>query len=259
MPYILPPDEVPLYYEETGHGKNILLIHGGAASTQFWKRQMPELSRSFHVVAIDLRGHGNSGKTDDGNNIAQFARDLRHTIETLQLDRVVPVGWSVGSKVVWSYIQQFGVERLAGFVDVDQPPYRFTVEQGLEELLKELRTHKFRAHRDRLKSFLATPQPDEELHWMTCEMMKTPTGVYCSLFEDSWQSDFGAVLPQVTIPALICGSTHGLLHQDTAQRMVESMPRAKLVMFDSCSHMLFWEQADKFNREVGAFVESVAG
>ena len=260
MPYIVPPDEVPLYYEEAGQGENILLIHGGAANTRFWQKQVPVLSRRFHVVALDLRGHGNSGKTDDRNNVAQCGRDLRYILETLRLDSVVVIGWSLGSSVVRSYIQQFGVQRLAGYINVDQPPYGAGLtEDGLRQLVSGIRGHKFRAHWERLKSFFSMPPAEDDLHWMTCEMMKTPTGVYCSILEDSWGSDFRPMLAQITIPTVICVASKGLTPPDIAQFMVQTKPRARLERFDNCGHMLFWEQPEKFNQMVSDFVEEVAG
>ena len=260
MPYLVPPDEVPLYYEEAGQGENILLIHGGAANTTFWRKQVPVLSRRFHVVAIDLRGHGNSGKTDDSNNVAQCGRDLCHILETLGLDQVVVVGWSLGSSVVRSYIQQFGVQRLAGYINVDQPPHGAGLTQdGRRQLVSGIRNHKFRAHWERLQSFFSMPPAEEDLHWMTCEMMKTPTGVYCSILEDSGRSDFGPMLSQITIPTIICVASKGLITPDTAQSMVQTKPRARLERFDNCGHMLFWEQPEKFNQMVSDFVEEVTG
>lgn len=248
MPYVLPPDEVPLYYEEAGQGAPILLIHGGAASTRFWSKQVPELSRQFRVVAVDLRGHGNSGKTDQGNNLVQMGQDLRFTLQALRLERVVCVGWSLGASVVHSYIKQFGVDRLAGFVNVDQRSHRFVPEDALRELIHGIRTWKFRTHRQRLLSFFASPPSEEDLYWMVCEMMKTPTGVYCDVLQDSYASDFRPVLPKVTVPAVICVSPKGAVDLETAQYMVKAMPRARLAMFEGCGHMLLWEQADKFNR-----------
>lgn len=257
MAYILPPDEVPLYYEEFGQGKTLLLIHGGAASTRFWKKQIPVFSKHFHVIAMDLRGHGNSGKTAEGHNLTQYGRDLKTILDTLDLDRVVIVGWSLGSSVAMSYFEQFGLKRLAGLVNVDQRPYRFTSEKGLQELVNVVRTSKFRAHWRRLESFLHTPQSEDNLRWMACEMMKTPTDVYLSVIRDSFQYDFRPLLSGLNIPALICTASNGLIEPDQAQWMVGEMPQARVVEFDECGHMLFWEQPDKFNREVTSFVHEV--
>lgn len=257
MAYILSLDEVPLYYEEIGQGENLLLIHGGAASTRFWKKQIPVFSKQFHVVAIDLRGHGNSGKTADGNNLTQFGRDLKSILDTMELDRVVIVGWSLGSSVVMSYVEQFGLKRLAGFVNVDQRPHRFTSEKGLTELVNSIRTNKFRAHWRRLESFLYTSTTEDNLRWMACEMMKTPTDVYLSVIRDSFQYDFRPVLSGFNVPALICTASNGLIEPDQAKWMVGEMPQARVVGFDGCGHMLFWEQPDKFNREVTSFVNEV--
>ena len=255
MPYILPPDEVPIYYEEAGQGKNILLIHGGAANTNFWKKQIPELSRHFRVVAYDLRGHGSSGKIDEGNNLTQYGQDMAHLMETLDMEDVVVVGWSLGTAVLFSYVRQFGVERLAGFVDIDQPAKRFVPEERFRKLTDGIKSHKFRTHRQRILSFFSAPPPEEELYWMTCEMMKTPTGVYLSIIQDSYQTDFEPVLSQVTIPTLNCIPDKN----PSDPKLAESMPDARTVVFENSGHLLFWEHPEKFNRFLTDFVEEVTG
>src|SRR5829696_4049027 len=62
----------------------------------WWQKNTPELAKSYRVVALDLRGHGLSGKTGEGHTLAQYARDLRHLCEALDLAGVILVGWSMG-------------------------------------------------------------------------------------------------------------------------------------------------------------------
>ena len=98
-------------------------------------------------------------------------------MKTLSMENVVVVGWSLGTAVLFSYVRQFGIERLAGFIDIDQPAKRFVQEGPFQKLLSGIRSKKYQTHRTRILSFFFTPPSEEELHWMTCEMMKTPTGV----------------------------------------------------------------------------------
>lgn len=253
MPYIIPPDEVPIYYEDVGDGANILLIHGGAANTNFWIKQIPELSRNHRVVAYDLRGHGSSGKIDEGNNLTQYGQDMEYLMKTLSMENVVVVGWSLGTAVLFSYVRQFGIERLAGFIDIDQPAKRFVQEGPFQKLLSGIRSKKYQTHRTRILSFFFTPPSEEELHWMTCEMMKTPTGVYLSIIQDSYQTNFESVLPKVTIPTLNC------IPKDNPSdpSLAESMPNARTVIFENSGHLLFWEHPQKFNELLTDFVKEV--
>ena len=71
MPYIETPDEIPIYYLDEGPRTNsgIFLIHAEPFNSKFWQKNISDLARSFRVVSMDVRGRGESEKTDDGQNI----------------------------------------------------------------------------------------------------------------------------------------------------------------------------------------------
>ncbi|MYK97357.1 MAG: alpha/beta hydrolase, partial [Gemmatimonadetes bacterium] len=85
-------DGVRLYYEDSGSGKPVFLIHGGGLSLGWWRKQVPALSQRFRVIAADTRGNGRSDKTPWGHRTARYAMDVRQIIETLDLDEVTLVG-----------------------------------------------------------------------------------------------------------------------------------------------------------------------
>jgi non-heme chloroperoxidase len=92
VPYVELPDGVPLYFEDHGEGKPIALVSGWTITTRFWERQVADLARDHRVVAIDLRGAGNSGKTPDGHSLAGYASDLDELFRQLDLRDVTLVG-----------------------------------------------------------------------------------------------------------------------------------------------------------------------
>lgn len=113
MAYTETPDGVPLYYEYYGDGKGILLIHAWTMNAEYWwQKNMPELSNSHRVIALDLRGHGLPGKTDEGHRLDQYARDVRHLLGALELAEVTMVGWSMGTSIILSYLTQFGADEV---------------------------------------------------------------------------------------------------------------------------------------------------
>src|SRR5262245_42585751 len=60
----LGPPEAPvkLYYHEEGNGPPVLLIHGFGASTYTWRHVAPKLAETNRVIAVDLKGFGQSDK-----------------------------------------------------------------------------------------------------------------------------------------------------------------------------------------------------
>ena len=257
MPYIETNDGVPLYYQEAGSGNTIFLIHGGSCNSNFWQKQMSGLSPRFHVVAIDLRGHGSSGKTDEGHTMSQYARDVHYLLETLGLERVVMVGWSMGGAVAFSYIQRFGSEHLAGLVNLDQRPNMWSSEQELRATLQAISTRKLHSHKERIRVFLSGPQPEEVINRMAYEQMLTPASVYRASQEDVRRVDFRPMLHEIQVPTLIFTSAKGMVSKETARLMADSIPDAKISFFENGAHLMFWEEPERFNRELGEFVDRV--
>jgi pimeloyl-ACP methyl ester carboxylesterase len=96
-----PPDApVKLYYREEGKGPPLLLIHGFGASTFTWRFVAPELARSHRVIAVDLKGFGQSDKPFDGRySVYDQAELLAQLIEDKDLRDLTLVGHSFGGGV----------------------------------------------------------------------------------------------------------------------------------------------------------------
>jgi pimeloyl-ACP methyl ester carboxylesterase len=263
MPYLVPADGTPLHFLDEGPrtASGLLLIHAEPFSCQFWQRNLPELARAYRVVAIDVRGRGDSGKTDFGHSIRQYAQDLRFVIEALGLDEVVVVGWSLGGSIVWSYMEQFGHAHLSGYVNVDQPPHRFVSEEHLERRLQSIRTRRFAHHTDAVIEYFGPEAERDEanVNWMVYECMKTPTSAHLAAVTDSYHSDFRPHMSKVAVPSQIYWSRYGSIQPDLAESMRDATPNSELVFFDGCGHLIPWLQAEKFNRELLRFAGRTLG
>jgi pimeloyl-ACP methyl ester carboxylesterase len=96
-----PPDApVKLYYSEEGKGPPLLLIHGFGASTFTWRFVAPELAKNHRVIAVDLKGFGQSDKPFDGRySVYDQAELLAQLIEDKDLRDLTLVGHSFGGGV----------------------------------------------------------------------------------------------------------------------------------------------------------------
>ena len=116
-------DGVRLSYIRQGSGRPIVLIHGWSQCAEEFKHQIEPLSVQYDVIAIDQRSHGESQKVSYGLRISRLSKDLHELLTELDLYNVALLGHSMGSSVIWCYIDLFGHERLSKIILVDQPPF----------------------------------------------------------------------------------------------------------------------------------------
>ena len=112
-------DGVAIAYDVRGSGSTALVfIHGWCSNRTFWREQLDEMAKDYRVVAIDLPGHGGSGRTREKWSLASFASDVTTVVETLDLERVVLIGHSMGGHVSLEAARLLP-ERVIGVVGVD--------------------------------------------------------------------------------------------------------------------------------------------
>ncbi|HEY9555816.1 MAG TPA: alpha/beta hydrolase, partial [Acidimicrobiales bacterium] len=105
---------IELYYEDQGAGQPVVLIHGYPLNGHSWERQTRDLlAAGYRVITYDRRGFGQSSKVASGYDYDTFAADLNTLLETLDLEDVVLVGFSMGTGELARYVSRHGHERVA--------------------------------------------------------------------------------------------------------------------------------------------------
>jgi pimeloyl-ACP methyl ester carboxylesterase len=113
-----------IYYEEYGQGEPLILLHGFGRTLADWKPFIPEFSKSYHVIAWDMRGHGRSTNPDTTRIFlhATAANDLLALLEKLNLKKVKAVGHSSGGIVIL-YAATKDPDRFEAIVPVSAQTY----------------------------------------------------------------------------------------------------------------------------------------
>ncbi|HMF75576.1 MAG TPA: alpha/beta hydrolase [Bryobacteraceae bacterium] len=88
---------VSLAFKEFGSGpQTILFIHGWSGNHTFLLPQIQHFSASHRVIAVDLRGHGESDAPDQEYTMAGFADDMAWLCEQLEVKKPIVVSFSMG-------------------------------------------------------------------------------------------------------------------------------------------------------------------
>jgi pimeloyl-ACP methyl ester carboxylesterase len=124
MPTISTDDGVRLAYDDEGTGAPVVLIAGFKAPRTSWLFQRDALlAHGYRVIALDRRSHGDSAEGPaGGNTMARHGQDLNEVLTALDLRDAIAVGGSQGASTIWSYVRQFGTERIRAAIAVDQTP-----------------------------------------------------------------------------------------------------------------------------------------
>ena len=100
-----------MHYVRGGKGSPVVMIHGFPEDWTEWRQQMGPLSKSHTVIAVDLRGAGESQVTESGYQAAQLAKDVHQLLTQLKLNNGVQVvAHDIGEWVAYAYGAQFRSE-----------------------------------------------------------------------------------------------------------------------------------------------------
>jgi 3-oxoadipate enol-lactonase len=83
-------------YVTAGSGPWLVLSHSLGGSLEVWKHQMDPLARRFHVLAYNVRGHGQTGHVSGDYNVPDLADDLVRLMDEVGIERASVVGLSMG-------------------------------------------------------------------------------------------------------------------------------------------------------------------
>jgi pimeloyl-ACP methyl ester carboxylesterase len=108
---------VDIAFERTGSGPPLVLVHGITENHHSWDPLVPALAERFDVVAVDLRGHGDSAKVPPFD-VGTLTEDVAALTAHLGLQRPHLVGHSLGGVVVSALAAAVDP---ASVINVDQP------------------------------------------------------------------------------------------------------------------------------------------
>ena len=260
---------LPLQIVEAGppSAPGILFIHGWSLSSSSWQQQLrSELADRFHLVALDLRGHGNSAKPWDAASYAEskiWADDIAAVIAATDLNKPVVVAWSMGGHVTMDFIRHYSADSLAGIVFVGStggmqpfpPPDEKTAAEfaRLGPLsMSGNAADRLEAARAFVDGMIHAPVPQTIRDREVAATFALPP--YARTAMMTRKLDNSDLVEKLTLPVLfLMGDAERTATPQGVKNLMKRMPHATLKVYEATGHMPFIERQPQFDADVAEF------
>lgn len=256
----------PLYYEETGQGYPLLLLHAGIADSRMWDDHIPVFAQHYRVIRYDLRGYGKS--QFPAGSFASY-EDPAELLRSLQVEQAHVIGPSFGGKVAVDFTLAHP-EMVRSLVLVapsigGTPPSPDVLRFNEEEDALLERGDLAGATELNMRMWVDGPhrtpdQVDPEVRRRVYEMQYHAFTVPMPEEADDLQLEPSAItrLAEIRVPTLIIVGDHDLpVKIALAHQLAVELPNAQLESIAGAAHMVSMEQPELFNRIVLAFLEKM--
>ncbi|MCP4178399.1 MAG: alpha/beta hydrolase [bacterium] len=272
--YITTNDGVKLHYIEAGSGQPLVMIPGWSQTAEQFKYQINNLSSKYRVIALNMRGHGESDKPSHGYRISRFAMDVYGILAELNLDDIVLLGHSMGCAVIWNYWDLFGSDKLLKLIFVDQSPC-ITSKPNWSD--KKVKTYGAIFNSESLynacnelngpdneeftkkmiNGMLTNALPEKKKKWIIKQNFKLPRKYAATLLYSNATEDWRDTIPRINIPTQIISGKSSIISCESQVWINKQIADSHLEIFEEeegGQHFMFIENPEKFNKIVSEFI-----
>ncbi|MEG1002956.1 alpha/beta fold hydrolase [Clostridium sp.] len=267
--YIEVEPNVKVYVEDlnASGNKTIVFLHGWPGSHELFEYQFNYLiKKGYRCIGLDQRGFGKSDKPLYGYDYNRLSDDVKCVIDTLKLENVTLLGHSTGGAIAIRYVARHkahGISKLvlcaaAAPSLIRRPYFPYGLKrEDVDNIIKGTYSDRPKMLYDFGKTFfykkISKPFSDwflqlgfQAASWSTAAIANTWLDEE-SLFED---------MREINIPTLILHGIHDkVILPPLGEEQNKLVKNSKLVKFQKSGHGLFYDEKDKFNKELICFIE----
>lgn len=260
-------DGVRLHYQEKGEGLPLVLLHGYTASTYVWKEVFEPLATRYHVIAVDMKGFGFSGKPDGDYTRRAQSELVVKLLDHLKIDRAIWCGNSMGGEVSLN-AARYHPQQVRALILVDSQGV--TVENGASvapgvaswpvvgPLLTALALTSDSLVRDGLKlNYYDDSKVTDEAVAAYYRPLKTRGGQRAAFLarRQASQQSIEPEVGKIQQPTLIIwGAEDEVIPVEAGRKLNSLIQGSRLAVFDHCGHVPQSEMTNRFLSEVTGFI-----
>ena len=268
---IVEVDGLRMHYLDWGNPDKptVVLLHGLRGHAHSWDDVSTALSPDFHVLALDQRGRGLTDWAKDGDyGIDAFVGDLAGFCRVVGLEKFILMGHSMGARNAMAFADKHAhrLEKLvlSEFGPQINPKGGQRIAKELIDVPEEFDTlDDAIAYMTRFNRYASAPVMHRRELYASKELPNGKIGWrYDIEIRQQFREDrrppmkeVWSVIPNISCPTLIVrGTETDILPLEVAERMVQVMPKARLVHVERAGHMLMEDNPERFTQVVREFL-----
>jgi len=251
---------IDIHYLRTGGTKPpVVLLHGLTGSGACWSPLARALEAEFDVVMPDARGHGSSSTPLGGYRYEDHAHDVVGLIQGLGLAAPVLLGHSMGGMTAAVVASQIGTA-IRGVILAD-PTFLSPQRQREVYASEAVEQHRRLLSMERADVLAQARarhphRTPEMVELVTEARMKTPLGPFEVLTPPA--PEYQRLVSAIRAPILLVLGEHGVVSLETARELQQLNPRLRVEQIPDAGHGLPYDQPERFEAVVRAFLQSAA-
>jgi non-heme chloroperoxidase len=276
--FVISSDGLAIAVDDAGQadGQPIVFVHGFAQSRQSWASLLAgPLAATHRLVAMDLRGHGDSDKPDDDRAYVseRLGDDLHAVLGGLALERPVVVAWSYGGVVLGEFLRRHGDAALGGIllvaaaIQVGKPAQALSAGPARVQALfgpammsnaRALLSADAATYEAGARAFVsgcsAAPLGEHDVEQAIAAMRRVPVHVRRALLFHS--GDYSPELSRCEAPiATVHGTADQVVLPQMSDLVASLVPTCEQTRIDGVGHMPWIESTEAFHGAVRAIAD----
>jgi non-heme chloroperoxidase len=226
----------------SGH-LTVAFIPGWSMPARLWDKQLENFGRSYHSMALDPRGQGESEVPTFGYTAGRRARDIYEFLAPTS--KILLVGWSLGAIESLEYVRLFGTERIAGLVLVDSSVGEEPAPTGAGSFLDELRRDRDKSLRGFIEAIFKKPRSEAEINELISAAKRmAPEDSIALLSYPFERTHWREIVHAFKKPLLYVVTPQ---FEEQARNLQKNHPGTRVEVFNEAGHALFVDEPERFN------------
>jgi 3-oxoadipate enol-lactonase len=254
---------ITMNYQIKGKGSNLVLVHGAGDNLKMWYNQVPVFSRSYRVIAYDVRGSGKTENPEGSYSVSLLAEDAYQLMKAIGAQEAYFVGYSMGGRIATQLALNYPELVKALVLASSSPDLTPPPPEASERLLStldlldkgDMRAFAEAMTRDAFSPGFESLHPTEFKEYLKVKLQNKADGIARIMRLGQPRSSLD--LSKIKCPVLLLvGENDWVMGLEQGKKAHEAIHGSKLVVLPT-GHAAPIESPDGFNTAVLEFLNEV--